>query len=178
MSWWGYLLIALGFLLFNFLLNFYRLSRVSKIKTLYTSWLMDGEDDEFLEHTQELISLFKKANLSDAEIASTIPTGYMQLASASVSVFRNMISRDSRIVYSIFNMFPQAIGVYKHRIFNSFNPLSWIEFVVFFPRHIASYLNLKTESVITKLFQLIWWLVTPLAIIFREKLLALFASLF
>ena len=42
---------------------------------------------------------------------------------------------------------------------NAFNPLWWIDTLIFLPRAVLTYINISAESVIIRIGQLIWWMI-------------------
>lgn len=55
--------------------------------------------------------------------------------------------------------FHEAIGVYKSRLLETFSPIYWIEFAINLPKKILEYLGIAPESIVIKIFQLIYWIV-------------------
>jgi hypothetical protein len=131
-----------------------------------------------LTQKQEIINLFNRANISDSALPSIQEMGYGKLATFNAPVMRNMFSNDGRIVCIVNDMFNEAKGAYRQRSLESFNPIFWIESIIFLPRSIISYLGLSTESIMTKILLILWWFITPLAYLFREKILIVFMNFF
>jgi hypothetical protein len=73
-------------------------------------------------------------------------------------VFRNLSNRREDVVMLIVSMFHKAMGVYKSRMWETINPLYWIESIIFLPRQLFTYLRVPPESVLIKLGQAIYWL--------------------
>lgn len=178
MTWWGIFLIALSIIvLYNFAINTYRLKRIVFIHDDYKNWLA-GNSDTFVENSAEAISLFEKSGQRDSYIPILESAGYGQLRSMNVSVFANLSNRREEVIPIILDYFSKAAGIFKRKRRDSLNPLCWVEVVVFLPKHIASYFNAKPESVYTKIFQVIWWFLAPLAILFRDNIYNFLTSLF
>ena len=56
-------------------------------------------------------------------------------------------------------MFHNAIGAYRSRMWETINPLYWIESVINLPKLALTHLGVPAESVIVKISQLLYWLV-------------------
>ncbi len=117
------------------------------------------------EHRQQIITLFKKAGLEDTNQPDAEPMGYGLVSTGSFSVYRNLALLREDIVIIINGQFHEAIGVYKQRIFEAFNPIYWVEQLIFLPRDIFSYLGIKSTNIIVKSTQLIWFLIGAVSII-------------
>lgn len=172
-----FLLVFAGIIIVRILINAYRLYRLHVIKRIYEGWF-DKKNDKFQEYVLELISLFKAANVSDASIAIVQPAGYNHVMTGQTSAFQNAGNRRMDIVAHILNSFDRAAGVFKRNMAESLNPIFWIGFVVFLPKHLLTYLNVKESSISIRISQMIWWLVAPVAAIFRTQIYEAITKLF
>ncbi|NMI04821.1 hypothetical protein HF638_12590 [Paenibacillus sp. SZ31] len=50
-----------------------------------------------------------------------------------------------------------CVGIYRSRMWNSFNPFYWLGIVVLLPKHLFEYLGVNGDKVIVKIFNIIWW---------------------
>lgn len=64
----------------------------------------------------------------------------------------------------------KSIQEYLHRAFQAFNPLYWIEIIIFLPKHIISYFGGQANSIFCKIIMLIYWLVTGYTTLFRAEI--------
>lgn len=71
-----------------------------------------------------------------------------------------------------------ATSVFLSRIIECFNPFYWIELIIYLPKSIVNYLGFSSNKLFTKVLQLIWWIFTPLFLIFREKIIDYILKLF
>ncbi|NQT95369.1 MAG: hypothetical protein HQ572_02860, partial [Candidatus Omnitrophica bacterium] len=60
----------------------------------------------------------------------------------------------------------EAIGHYKHRRNESFNPFFWIELMIFLPKQLAGYAGISSK-VIVNLSQAVYWLILALGAYFK-----------
>jgi hypothetical protein len=91
-------------------------------------------------------------------------------ASFNASVFQNFPSKSADHAMTAMRDFQDAMGIYRRRIFESFNPLYWINLVLFLPKNILGYVGFKTETALIKIFQLIWWLAGIVFAIFKDDI--------
>lgn len=135
------------------------------------------ESDTVTSKKQEIKKLFSRANIENSYLPVTQPAGYGYFHSANFPIIDNMFVNDSRVISAIIGMFEESIGLYKSRIFEAINPLYWIESIIYLPRTVISYLGLSTNAIAAKILQVIWWVVAPLAIIYRNNLISIFQNL-
>lgn len=170
MSWWASALIAFAAcILCRILINARRLLRLRLIYGLYQEWLA-SESNRFAEYQPELIDLFRKANLKNGVFPATEAVGFGQITGFQASYFENVHSNRRDVVAQTIRYFDSANGQFRRNILESINPICWIEFIVFLPKHLLGYLNINEQSILTKIALIIWWVIAPLAVILRDKL--------
>lgn len=135
------------------------LHQLERIYKEYFLWLSDSRTHNVAEKRSKLKSLIAHANIPDAKIPVTQPVGFSYVAHATVSVLENFPSQRADIAECLLSLINDAIGVYKDRMWNAFNPLWWINTLIFLPRSICTYLNVKADSLFVKMGQLMWWAV-------------------
>jgi hypothetical protein len=141
------------------LINLSKYIQCKRYRDKYFLWLAGSKKELLLvEHKSQVIKLFKDAGVKDNVVGVAQPLGYGQIQVGGTSVFANFPHRREDIVKFTFNMFGEAIGVYRSRTLEAFNPLYWIEFIINLPKHSLSYLGVSPESVVIKIFQLIYWI--------------------
>jgi len=59
-------------------------------------------------------------------------------------------------------MFNEAIGYYRDRTVEAFNPLYWVETLIYLPRTLLSYIGVNPENVVVKSLQVLYWLISPI----------------
>lgn len=133
---------------------------------------------DFIEMSVLAVPLFRAAGLADSKVPCVQPVGYGKVFEGCVSVFENLCADRPEISTRVLEYFPKARGVFKHRLFQSFSPLFWIDCVIFLPRSIFQYLGMSGDSIVSKLFQLLYWLVAPALLIFRDEINQYIISLF
>lgn len=143
--------------------------RISYYDKEYTMYLSHPERD-FTKNTTAVVHLFKKSGMTDLRIPYVQPMGYGQILQGHTSFFSNIDNRREDVVANMIKCFSEAKGTFKYRILENFSPLFWIERVLFLPRTILEYLGVDGNSLIVKLFQLLYWIITPFLIFFRGNI--------
>jgi len=142
------------------LINLAKYIQCKRYRNKYSRWLAHPKRElSFPEYRSQVIKLFRDAGISDSYLPSAEFVGYGQVATGSASVFKNFPHNRADMVQATARMFDEAVGVYRSRVLETFNPLYWIEFIINLPKHILSYLGVSSESVVIKIFQLIYWIV-------------------
>ena len=154
------LYLFLGIVGLKLFINLSKYIQCKRYRNKYSRWLQGSKEElSLFEHKSQVIKLFKDAGVKDSAVGVAQPVGYGQIRLGNASVFANFPHRREDIVVSTLRMFSEAVGVYRSRTLEAFNPLYWIEFIRNLPRHILSYLGVSSESVVIKIFQLIYWIV-------------------
>ena len=166
-----------GIFLYRLVTNISALTRLNHYDEEYTMYLSHPERN-FREHTAALVQLFKQAGVSDIQIPFVQPMGYGQILQGHTLLFSNMDNRREDVVANMIRCLAEARGTFKHRILESFSPLFWINQLLFLPRTVMAYLGVSGENIIVKLLQLLYWLITPLFVVFRDNLCKYIFSLF
>ena len=117
----------------------------------------DKKQSNAIQYLSEIKELFAKANIADSRIPFAQPIGYGQISTGMASVFENMFVNDADIISKILIKFDESIGVFRKRILQNFKPVFWIETIIFLPKNIIKYLGFNSNSLFTKIFQLIYW---------------------
>jgi len=148
------LLLAPLYIFIDSVVSLYQLKRINKE---YCLWLHNPEAHNVAEKRSKFKSLIFHANIVDVRVPIAQAIGFFQVASASVSVLENFPSRHADIADGCFSLIDDAIGVYQARMWNAFNPLWWINTLIFLPRSVCAYLHIKADSLSVKMGQLLWW---------------------
>ena len=117
---------------------------------------MKDYDYDFAEKTSQIIDLFKKANLANKYISITVPVVGRQYERAKTSIYDNLFLQNQIISNAIHHNFKQAIGVFKRRIYDSINPIFWIELIIYMPKHTLEFIGVSGKNR-TNIFQVIYW---------------------
>ena len=147
------------FIILKILINSYRLYRCKRLFNFYDKYLANPEWS-FVQHSHEIIKTFQNANIEESFIPFVKPAGFGMISHGSAPLFRNIDLRNEDVVSLMIRNFNVAIGVYKSRMKDAINPFSWLEFVIFLPKYLLSYLGVKQENLIIKIFQIIYWFVS------------------
>ena len=139
-----------SFIALKILLNSYRLYRCKKLFNLYNQYLINPEWS-FVQHKHEVIRIFQNANIDDSYIPFVKPAGFGMISHGKAQLFHNIDLRNEDVVSLMTKKFNEAIGVYKSRMKDAINPFSWLEFIIFLPKHMLSYLGVKPESLFIKI---------------------------
>jgi len=143
------LLIVAGLLLLRFIINLSRFLRAKRYLARYHKWL-ENPDDKLLESRAQVRKLLKDVNVSDGYIGVTQHTGLNRIQTANVSVIDAFPNTRRDFVQGTNYLFREAIGTYRQRMIDTFNPLYWIETVLHLPKVVLTYLGLPPESVFIK----------------------------
>ena len=154
----------------------YRL--ISNIYSLHQITFLSKEYDKFFtdkkvsvrERNSEIIALFKKANIKDSHIGFAKPVGFGMVQSGNVSTFDNLFVKNPEIISNAYDAFDQSKGVFKRRIKENFNPLFWIDCLIYLPKNIFIYLGLESSSLIVKSCQIIYWFMTAFYTIYNDQI--------
>jgi len=150
--------IFLIIVVIKFLLNLPKYFQCKYYLNKYHDYLSnDNNGWDFVESKPNVVKLIKGAGVNDSTLPIVTPIGYGKLMTANVSVFDNLTSKRVDVVEMTLSLLHQAIGVYRLRMFETFNPLYWIEFVLNLPKEILVFLGVSTESLVLKIAQLLYW---------------------
>jgi len=153
------LYIFLGIILLKFLFNLSKFVQCKRYLNKYDYWKENPTLELALELEElqpQVIKLFKSADIQDSQRPHIEPVGYGKGLETMVSVFGNFTSPREDIVVTVLRMFHQAIGTYRSRMLEGFNPLYWVEFIVNLPKQVLTYLGVSSESVVIKISQVIY----------------------
>lgn len=154
------ILIFLGIICIVLLTNLYKWYRTNKICILYVEWLAKSEVTFNIHHYKsELLSLV--AVVPPKRIAYSQLLGYGQIANGQAYLMDQFPSRREDYAPAILQTIEEAIGYYKFQVRQCINPIYWIEFFVWLPKRLTTFLGLNSELKAMKLvnlfFQLIYW---------------------
>lgn len=157
---------------YKLITNVYCLKRIKNLQFHYILYVY-RKSNQIEEEKEEVIELFKKANISDFQTPMVQKLDYNQLVSGEVPVFDNLLCFHTDFIIIFKELFASARGVYKRRIKQCFSPIFWIDSILFAPKHLLEYLGLDLTQSIGKLIlvfiQLIFWFITTLVTIFSTE---------
>lgn len=124
----------------------------------YKGYVTGTEEFNLLQHKSQILQLFKGAGVKDSYVSYVQPVGYGYIGTGNISVFQNLGNARQDIAFCVFTFFEESIGTYRRRMWESLNPLFWIDSLINLPRNLLAYLGVPPESVITRILQLVYWL--------------------
>ncbi|WP_342538558.1 hypothetical protein MKY15_21700 [Sporosarcina sp. FSL K6-1540] len=156
------MLVLIAILLVPILNYFYFQSKANRCQFIlnkYNAWIADEEDEDITIYKSELEELMKLSGYWGIKIHTLDSAGYGQVRSLSINPFSQF--PNSRIdVYTVIkNNLVASGGKFRRKSTYLFNPLNWIELIVFLPKHIMSYLGVEESRLGSKIVVLIWWLI-------------------
>ncbi len=125
----------------------------------YAHWV-GGHNIPLKQMQYNIVKLFKAADIPDHHFSDVTPIGYGRVQTANnISLFENISSKREEHVNIMRDKFHQALGTYKSKALEVFNPIYWIESVLYLPRNILMYVGIPTENIIAKISQIIYWFI-------------------
>lgn len=148
-------------ILLRFVLYLDKLIRIKRYLEAYKNYLRNPTF-EFAQKKPQIIQLFKDAGLKDFVISRLEPAGFGHLRTLAVSGFENIALREADVVDGIRSRFNEAIGIFRHRMLQSINPLFWLEMIFKLPQHIFAFVGVLPDKLVVKIALIIYWLVALL----------------
>ncbi len=131
-----------------------------KCKHFFNLYLNNGKDKDWnlIQHQDEIVELFKKADIEDAFVPYVEPVGYGYVTNTKTSVFLNLPSDREDITLIVLTMFQRVIGVFSKRAKETFSLLFWIDFILNLPKKTLKYIGVPAENVLVKISQVLYWI--------------------
>jgi len=156
----SWLILAVIFILFwllRALFYFLRLKEITKLKEVYHQYLHNNNYD-FAQSKPRIIELFKLADLNDFTVLHIEHLSYSQGLRTNISGFSNITAYREDIVSNIKLKFEEAIGIFRHRMHQSYSPFYWLEFIFKLPTKIFSYIDVSLPNPLLNVIQIIYWI--------------------
>ena len=144
---------------FIFVDSAYSFWQLNRIYQKYMLWFRGDVTVNIARERSALHRLITHAGIADRAIPRIHPLGYGQICHIKLGDLDQIPSKDEEITAASTLLIPTALGVYQDRMKNAFNPLWWIDTLIFLPRAVLTYINISAESVIIRIGQLIWWMI-------------------
>jgi hypothetical protein len=170
---------------YNFIYNFMNWRSISKYKKLYKAYLsLDVEKsrekitkdsnaatnnnavmtiNKLEEAKHKIISLLKGAGIKSFTIQVTIPTGCNHVGHQNIDLFNNLMFKgkigDTDIPPTILACLTNTVGVYKTRWKEAFNPICWIQLILFLPQNILAYCGVPSGSKNINVANVVYWII-------------------
>ena len=169
-------LLFITIVLIKFLLNISKYFYLKKVITKHNIFIAGemAEDDgqkkqdgieagNWIQENQlEIKNVVSKTGLRDQTKSYMQPLGLGYAKQQNVNALDNMLFLNTEILELAREIINRAKGYYKVQALKSFNPLYWIEILIFLPREILKYIGVdekeKVGSIITKIIQIIYWI--------------------
>ncbi|MFU0832755.1 MAG: hypothetical protein ACFWUC_07440 [Oscillospiraceae bacterium] len=158
-----------GVFLYKLLSNIVNYFEMRYYINRHVAFLANG-DATFITCQHAIKKLVKRANITATSIPVVQPQGYGQLASFTADCLDNIDNRRADIALCLRESMLKAEGTFKSRIFECFSPRYWIELIIFLPKNFVEYIGLDGEKWPAKVLNVIWWLLAPIAIVWRNQL--------
>lgn len=154
------MIVFLGAIILHAIYNLINYLRYGYIENLFNGLFVSEAKVKIrsLSLKNVIVNYIKHAGVSDSHIPVSQAIGYGQVANANISVLDNIVCNRQDVFSAAYELLLEAKGNYWIRFINSFNPFYWIRMVLYIPKYLLSYLGLKTDSVVIKIFQLLYWL--------------------
>ena len=163
---------------YSIISNFYYLKRCEFLFEVF--WSIFKEDPKVkynhMEYQLEVKRIIMQAGVEDRFIPTMLPVGFGYVSQTKISILDNCFVINEEISPLEKQMFNQAIGVYKFRLKQSFNPIYWIDSIVFLPKTLSKYFGVESNSVIVKIFNILYWIVSFFVFVYTEEIQAFFQS--
>lgn len=163
------LIVFACLLAYKLLLNISALIRLYIYRRKYQKFL-EKQNFDFSVHTASLVHLFKQASIKEYAVPYAQPAGAGYVSTGRASIYDNLSSLREDVVTSVIHSFLVAKGTFTHRIFETLSPLYWINCVIFLPRRIYEYLGIDADKLSCRVIQLLYWVLTPLLLTFRDHI--------
>jgi len=151
-----YILIVI--LAVRFILNLSKYIRTKRYHDQYLNWLTVNRTPKLIESRAQVIALLKDAGVKDSYVGTVQPMGYGYVGTGNTLVMDNFPNARQDVANLTNAMFLQALGTYRSRMIDTFNPLRWIEWLIHLPRYTLRYLGVSADGTIIKLAQIVWWI--------------------
>ena len=155
------------------LLNFFRFNYIEKI--FFGMFSNDAEiSNKNISLKNVVINYIKHAGVLDRKIPISQQVGNGFVSTGTVSVIQNISNRRQDIAGTSYELLLEARGNYWIRFINSINPFYWLRIIIFIPKYLLSYLRIDPESILIKIFQIVYWILgiifTFLISVYPEKI--------
>lgn len=171
--------IAVGFIIIIAVktsINFWYLYRIKILEGEYAHFVQSLIDRNTqlrtttIEYKTEIIEIFKRSGITHPSIQRTEPAGYGYISKKDVDVWDNMFVNDQEVIQVIYSSFIDARGVFKLRLRQTFNPLYWVELLIFLPGKMFNYLGFDANSLVSKILNASYWLLMGFYSVYNDQI--------
>ena len=140
-------LLLITIILLRLVYYFYYYLLAKRYYKKYDQYVKNDQDNWYIrENRQNIAELFKKAEIKDSQIPYADAIGLGMVNSGHFSVFENLYLLRGDVMNIINGYFKESINVFRKKIINTFNPIYWIDFVIYLPKKVLKYLNIGSEK--------------------------------
>jgi hypothetical protein len=169
------LILFIIVVLIKFLINITKYFYLKKVIIKHDAFLDWSEDEEneykkqigikaqywIQENILEIKSVVGKSGVGDQTKSYMKPVGLGYVQQRNISALDNLLFLNSEIIELARDLINRAKGYYKIQALKSFNPLYWIELIIFLPKELLKYVGVTGEerysSTIIRIFQILYW---------------------
>ncbi len=163
--------IFLFIFFYKLISNYIYLQQIRKYHVLHLNWL-NGKYDKMYIHHSAVIKLFKRANLKNNP--TPVHTDHHSyVAQGAVDTFNSFPTKLERVAYVHIKYYELSESAFYNRIKDCFNPLYWLDLIIFAPKHLLDYLNVDSDKQLYKLFNILftflWWAIVFLFTVYKQE---------
>lgn len=153
-----YLLLFLLIVAYKLISNLYFLRKTIFYAEKYHLYITTNSNDLYINNNKKFIKeLFSKAGQENESFHQMVPMGFGKGYTATYTLFDNMDLKNEYIINRLNLIFPETETIFNNRILESFNPIYWIELLIYLPRNIFSYIGFDPKSVYIRILQVFYW---------------------
>lgn|GEM_PF-2676543 len=131
--------------------------------------------------SSSIVHLIKITGQSKQTIPVVEAMGFGKLASMKIHPIDNLFNLREDVASANYGLIQKAVSKCRANAINTFNPIYWIEFIIYLPVNVLGYIGLKKDGGIVKLFQVVWWLfaasATIIGVVFNKEFMTWIAEL-
>lgn len=154
----AYVIFFILMLLINFIYNLSKFKQCIKFINWYEKWLIDPSFTVNLaEYKSDVKSLVENAGIKNKKIPYEEAIGLEYARTMTIDPIEQFPHRVDVIAITILRTLSDAKGIYRKRMYSSFNPIAWVETVLTLPKMIMRYTGFENSKKIINVMQIIWW---------------------
>lgn len=146
-------MVFVAIVIAKFALNLSKYIQCRRYLKLYLAWV-ENPTWNMVQHRSQVLKLLNNAETRDFQAISHRVVGpeLLRMTASVKESFPNKVHASENV-----HILHEAIGTYRSRFTEAFNPLYWIECAVFLPRTVLTYLGIAADSVPARFSQIVWW---------------------
>lgn len=163
-----YIFIFIGIVVLKFLMNIVNYFNGFKLEKIWDSFHVNKDFDN-ISYISNIQKYFKNAKIKSSNIKLLEPVGLGHAHETTYDFYDNIFLANPDIMRWVNQSFAMARGFYRNRAFESFNPFYWVDFIIKLPKYFIEYLGLDTETIFTKIFQTMYWIIDSVLIVYYRE---------